>query len=517
MPAIAGLEGFSAGTLRGALGWIDCPRGGGSSSSACAPRSSTARRARMYAGAGIVAGSSPRTSSPETELKFRAMQDALLGRISLSARTSMEPRVLDFSNVNSSGGASMAETLVRSGVARAVISPGSRSTPLAFAFARHPGIEAIPVLDERSACSSRSGLAKRTWARRAPVHERPAAADVFRRGRGEESGSRYRHHRRPAPRCATAPGPDDRPARPLRCLRPLSPRARRPGDERGATSLRAPDLRPRRGAGPRAPRWPRPSQPPFPTPGADGRRGDRRVRRRNRMEAFFCSVAGTGGARLRHPGIPHSVHGLIVSGPSPTRTGPVDSAAAGETPQEAGWPVLGGRPLARAQPCRGRSYLVTRYDAILRLHPVRPIRSGPKFRAAPGSGRRGRRRAPGSRPAGLRCSSPPSGRTTATRCTGPTRRWSSRCAPWRSASRRPTRRTATSGSGLRGAGPRLALWPPRGRGCRTQVWICFFTGPPIPIYYLENEIYTYDNARSYAIPLPATTTPSITPYFIASS
>ena len=36
-------------------------------------------RDRMYAGAGIVAGSSPETEFAETELKFGAMQDALLG------------------------------------------------------------------------------------------------------------------------------------------------------------------------------------------------------------------------------------------------------------------------------------------------------------------------------------------------------------------------------------------------------------------------------------------------------
>jgi menaquinone-specific isochorismate synthase len=33
----------------------------------------------MYAGAGIVDGSSPQREFEETELKFRAMQDALLG------------------------------------------------------------------------------------------------------------------------------------------------------------------------------------------------------------------------------------------------------------------------------------------------------------------------------------------------------------------------------------------------------------------------------------------------------
>ena len=73
----------------------------------------------------------------------------------------MNPPSLDFRNVNALWGSVVAETLVRSGVATAVISPGSRSTPLAFALARHPGIAAIPVLDERSASFFALGLAKR--------------------------------------------------------------------------------------------------------------------------------------------------------------------------------------------------------------------------------------------------------------------------------------------------------------------------------------------------------------------
>ncbi len=74
----------------------------------------------------------------------------------------MNPPVLDFRNTNALWGSVLAETLVRCGVTHAVVSPGSRSTPLTMALARHPGIEAIPVLDERSAAFFALGLAKRT-------------------------------------------------------------------------------------------------------------------------------------------------------------------------------------------------------------------------------------------------------------------------------------------------------------------------------------------------------------------
>ena len=52
------------------------------------------------------------------------------------------------------------ETLVRCGVRQAVVSPGSRSGPLAVAAARQAGLEAIPVLDERSAAFFALGLAR---------------------------------------------------------------------------------------------------------------------------------------------------------------------------------------------------------------------------------------------------------------------------------------------------------------------------------------------------------------------
>jgi 2-succinyl-5-enolpyruvyl-6-hydroxy-3-cyclohexene-1-carboxylate synthase len=72
------------------------------------------------------------------------------------------PTALDFRNTNSLWGSVLVETLHRLGLRQAVISPGSRSTPLTIAFARHRGIEAIPVLDERSAAFFALGLAKRT-------------------------------------------------------------------------------------------------------------------------------------------------------------------------------------------------------------------------------------------------------------------------------------------------------------------------------------------------------------------
>jgi 2-succinyl-5-enolpyruvyl-6-hydroxy-3-cyclohexene-1-carboxylate synthase len=67
---------------------------------------------------------------------------------------------LDFRNTNTLWCSVLVETLVQRGLSQAVISPGSRSAPLAIALARHSRIEAISVLDERSAAFFALGLAK---------------------------------------------------------------------------------------------------------------------------------------------------------------------------------------------------------------------------------------------------------------------------------------------------------------------------------------------------------------------
>lgn len=58
--------------------------------------------------------------------------------------------------------ATLADEWVRSGVAHAVVAPGSRSTPLAVAVARETGIEVHVVLDERSAAFVALGIGRAT-------------------------------------------------------------------------------------------------------------------------------------------------------------------------------------------------------------------------------------------------------------------------------------------------------------------------------------------------------------------
>ncbi|MBD2129336.1 2-succinyl-5-enolpyruvyl-6-hydroxy-3-cyclohexene-1-carboxylic-acid synthase [Microcoleus sp. ZQ-A2] len=69
---------------------------------------------------------------------------------------------IDFRNINTVWASILTETLKRLGLTTAVICPGSRSAPLAVAFAQQNEIESIPVLDERSAAFLALGIAKAT-------------------------------------------------------------------------------------------------------------------------------------------------------------------------------------------------------------------------------------------------------------------------------------------------------------------------------------------------------------------
>ncbi|MFT4885500.1 MAG: 2-succinyl-5-enolpyruvyl-6-hydroxy-3-cyclohexene-1-carboxylate synthase, partial [Natronomonas sp.] len=65
-------------------------------------------------------------------------------------------------NVNSLWAEVIADELAKAGIETAVLAPGSRSTPLTVAFAEHPDIEALSLLDERSAAFFALGRAKQT-------------------------------------------------------------------------------------------------------------------------------------------------------------------------------------------------------------------------------------------------------------------------------------------------------------------------------------------------------------------
>src|SRR5882724_1465331 len=72
-------------------------------------------------------------------------------RLRRAGSTDLRFAAMDSANRNTALASAMAEELARSGVERAVVSPGSRSTPLAVALWRQEGIEVTVILDERSA------------------------------------------------------------------------------------------------------------------------------------------------------------------------------------------------------------------------------------------------------------------------------------------------------------------------------------------------------------------------------
>ena len=66
------------------------------------------------------------------------------------------------SSENSAWGTLTIEVLGRLGVETVITSPGARSAPLTLAAARNARVEALSILDERSAAFFALGIAKRT-------------------------------------------------------------------------------------------------------------------------------------------------------------------------------------------------------------------------------------------------------------------------------------------------------------------------------------------------------------------
>jgi menaquinone-specific isochorismate synthase len=77
LAAIAELEGFERGLYAGPVGWVDA-RGDGDWAVALRSATLDGTRARLVAGAGIVAGSDPDREWDETEAKLAAMRSALI-------------------------------------------------------------------------------------------------------------------------------------------------------------------------------------------------------------------------------------------------------------------------------------------------------------------------------------------------------------------------------------------------------------------------------------------------------
>jgi 2-succinyl-5-enolpyruvyl-6-hydroxy-3-cyclohexene-1-carboxylate synthase len=69
---------------------------------------------------------------------------------------------MDPTNSNTALASAFTEELARGGLRRAVVSPGSRSTPLAVALWREPAIEVTVIVDERSAAFFALGAAQAT-------------------------------------------------------------------------------------------------------------------------------------------------------------------------------------------------------------------------------------------------------------------------------------------------------------------------------------------------------------------
>ena len=125
------VEDLDRGFYGGPLGWVDYQ---GNGEFAVSIRSGLIQgdEASIFAGCGVVEDSDSESEYQETNIKFTPMLPALGGIKIMNHQQSLTAYIVAF----------VAE-LVQTGVKDVVVSPGSRSTPMAMVMAEHPDFEFI--------------------------------------------------------------------------------------------------------------------------------------------------------------------------------------------------------------------------------------------------------------------------------------------------------------------------------------------------------------------------------------
>ena len=344
---------------------------------------------------------------------------------------------MDLTNGNTALASAFVEELARGGVKRAVVSPGSRSTPLAVALWREAGIEVTVIVDERSAAFFALGAAQATGepvallctSGTALANYHPAVAEADESAlplvvlsadrppelRGIGAGRRSTRSRPSANRCAgSAKSAPTRPTTRASCTCAPSP-ARALAHARG-------EIRP----GPvhlnlpwREPLSPIPVEgavtatDPLALHGRDGARPLTAVTRVDLEPTNFVldEVAG-------HIG--DAIAGVIIAG---RQTDPELREPLAHLARASGFPILADPTSQMRLGPHDRSYVVTTYDTLLRdehwakgvvpelvlrfgeLPTSKPLRLGSR-RAAPTRSSSTRRAAGTSRPRPPRSSAP---------------------------------------------------------------------------------------------------------------